>query len=273
MNNNEKVVAFMFCESTTPANTKIIGDSNDCVKMNVDLQDTSEWNRNKRKYPMKTIKSGLMNERVRELIARKSWVGEAGHPIEPSVQRQCSILEKNISHRILSYSFAGPIVKGVVKTAPTERGRDMRNFILDSDAMESAYSLRAMGPMLQTAEGNIVQDPLTVITYDWVFYPSHRKAYQTDIITSIQESGNCLTESSVFELLQESAIDYIKHDSANFKLVSQFLDEECQNIVLSEDCRHIIIENKIDSVNNDKIAVTVEKFLSNEISSYFGKFR
>lgn len=268
-----KVIAYMLSESTTMANTSIISDKNNCVTMRADLQDESEWNRNRRKYPMKTIKSGLYSERVQELIKHKSWCGEAGHPIEPTVQRQCSVVEDNISHRILSFEMSGSIVKGIVKTAPTPRGYDMRNFVLDDDAMETAYSLRAMGPMTQTAEGYIVQAPLTMICYDWVFFPSHRKAYQTELINKIQESGNTLSESTMFPLLESSAIDYIQQDSKNFKMISQLFEYDNRTITLSEDCSKVIITDQLDECNKDKIIVGVESYMANEISSYFSKFR
>ena len=58
----------MLSENTTASNLSIISDKNNCVKIRADLQDTSEWNRNRRKYPMKTVKSGLYSERVQELI-------------------------------------------------------------------------------------------------------------------------------------------------------------------------------------------------------------
>lgn len=273
INSTGNIIAFMFCEATTPANPVIMSDSNQCVKMKVDLQSIDAWNRNKRKYTLKALKSGLYSPRIQELIAKKSWVGEAGHPIDPTVTRQCSIVEENISHRILSFEIVSGMVKGIVKTAPTPRGYDMRNFVLDDDPMETAYSLRAMGPMMKTAEGMIVQAPLTMITYDWVFFPSHSDAYQQEIIDRIQESGNALSESCISPLLQESAMDFAMHDSSNFRLVCEYLNEDIGTASLSSDCKNIILENNISNGNGEKIAVRLEKAISSEISGYFSKFR
>jgi Prohead core protein protease. len=270
-----KVIAYMLSENTTASNLSIISDKNNCVKIRADLQDTSEWNRNRRKYPMKTVKSGLYSERVQELIRMRSWCGEAGHPIEPTLQRQCNVVNDNISHRVLNFDIVGPIIKGDVKTTATPRGYDMRNFILDDDPMITAFSLRALGPMIQTAEGHIVQEPLTMICYDWVFYPSHRKAYQTEVLNKINESGNTvsLTESTLFPLLESSAIDYIKHDSKNFKLISPLFEYDNRSVSLSEDCKTVVITNNLSETATDKIIVGLEGYISNDINSYFNKFR
>lgn len=272
----DKIVAFLIRESTTTdPNIKIISDSNQCVKINADLQDTSELNRNKRKYPTNVIRNGLQRENIAELIANKSWFGEAGHPIDPTVQRQMTVMQQNISHRILDYNFRGPIVNGTVKTAPTEMGRFMRDVILDGeDAMKSAFSLRAMGPVKETAAGRIVQDPLTIVTYDWVFFPSHRKAYQQAIL-GVTGNGNtnALTESaSMIPLLEASAIDYIASESKNFKLISNLLEFTNKDALLSEDASKIILVDK-DGNTTDKLVVGVEDYISHEITGYFGKFR
>lgn len=274
ISNNGKVIAYMLSENTTPANLSILSDKNNCVKINADLQDY-DWNRNRRKYPKKTIESGIYSVRIQELLKVKSLFGEAGHPIDPTVQRQCTVLKDNISHRILSFDVGATKVKGIVKTTNTPRGLDMRNLILDDDAMIAAFSLRAMGPMVQTAEGSIVQAPLTMIDYDWVDFPSHPTAYQTQILNNIQESGNTMfaNECIMIPLLESSAIDFIKQDSNNFKLISGLFEYNNRSINLSEDCKNVIITNKLDGNNTDKIVVGLEGFISHDINNYFDKFR
>lgn len=267
----DKVVAYMICEQSTPTKGKILTDTNECVKVYTELQDASEFNRNGRKYPIEILKAGLSHERITELITKKSWFGEAGHPLNPTVDRQMTIEESNRSHRILSIDIKGSKVYGVVKTTPTVRGREMRDLILDEDAMQSAYSLRALGPIKQTSEGKIVGSPLVVVTYDWVCYPSHRNSYQQNIISEATSFNNSINESFAIPILEASAIDFIKHESKNYKLVSQFLEEfETSNILLGESCKNIILENKN---NNDRLVVGVESFIGNEINSYFNKFK
>lgn len=272
--NGEKVIAYMINESTTQnAGIQILKDFNKCVTIRAMLQDAAELNRNKRKYPIDVLRSGLESERIQELIMAKSWFGEAGHPIEPTVQRQCNILEENISHRVLSYDIVGSKIFGQVKTTPTARGYDMRNLIIDDDPMLSAFSLRAMGPMVQTAEGSIVQKPLTMICYDWVWFPSHRKAYQTDIIKSITESGNALNESCITPLLEASALDFIAEESKNYQIVSEMFEAEKRIVSLNENCKTVSITSLDDDNNKETMIVTLESALSHEIDSFFTKFR
>lgn len=272
--NGEKVIAYMINESTTQnAGIQILKDFNKCVTIRAMLQDAAELNRNKRKYPIDVLRSGLESERIQELIMAKSWFGEAGHPIEPTVQRQCSVLEENISHRVLSYDIVGSKIFGQVKTTPTARGYDMRNLIIDDDPMLSAFSLRAMGPMVQTTEGSIVQKPLTMICYDWVWFPSHRKAYQTDIIKSITESGNTLNESCITPLLEASALDFIAEESKNYQIVSEMFEAEKRIVSLNENCKTVSITSLDDDNNKETMIVTLESALSHEIDSFFTKFR
>ena len=149
----------------------------------------------------------------------------------------------------------------------------MRNLIIDDDPMLSAFSLRATGPMVQTAEGSIVQKPLTMICYDWVLFPSHRKAYQTDIIKSITESGNTLNESCITPLLEASALDFIAEESKNYQIVSEMFEAEKRIVSLNENCKTVSITSLDDDNNKETMIVTLESALSHEIDSFFTKFR
>ena len=250
----EKVVAYLISEETNrDSNIQILKSDNSGVKIEADLQDASEINRNTRRYPKNTLNNGLNRENITELINHRSWFGEAGHPINPTPQRQMTVVQKNISHRILSWDWRGSIVHGIVKTAPFPMGRAMRDCILDEDPMESAFSLRACGPIKETSQGKIVQDPLVVVTYDWVFYPSHRKAYHTSI--------------------QESAIDYIKNQSKNYKMISELMESQGLNAELSENSDLIILTEKNNENSTDKIVIGVEDYISQEINDYMSKFR
>lgn len=236
-----------------------------------ELQDTTEVNRNKRKYPKATLKRGLERENVQELLRAKSWFGEAGHPINPTPERHRTVVQENISHRILSYEFIGPKVYGIVKTAPYPMGYGMRDCILDpDDPMKAAFSLRAMAPLKKTPNGDIAQDPLLVIAYDSVFFPSHRNSYQLEILDKINNNNNSLTESCIpilnsngQQILNEQAMDYIKEESKNFKIISNIMDIESS--ILSEDCKYVELQ---DGNKNEKMIVSIEDYIGAEIMNY-----
>ena len=277
--NKDNIVAYLISEEVNrDSNIKILSSNSSGVKIEADLQDAAELNRNARRYRKPVLNAGLTRENITELISRKSWFGEAGHPINPTPQRQMTVVQENISHRILSWDWRGSIVHGIVKTAPFPMGLAMRDCILDEDPMESAFSLRACGPIKETTEGKIVQDPLVVVTYDWVFYPSHRKAYQTKILDNIRASGNSLTESAIPIIdaniinLQESAIQYIKDQSKNYKIISELMESNGINSQLSEDNKMIILTEKNNENSTDKIVIGVEEYITREINDYLSKF-
>lgn len=279
MINENKIVAYLLSEDvSTPANIKILSDKNSCAKIEADLQDGSEWNRNTRKYPISVIRNGLERENIRELIARRSWFGEAGHPINPTPQRQTTVVQNNVSHRILSYDIRGPIVHGIIKTAPTKQGKFMRDVILDKeDPMESAFSLRAMGPTRVTPQGKIVQDPLVITTYDWVFYPSHRNAYQTKVLAEasniIGAENDMLMESAIcIPMYEQQAIDYVKEESKNYKLVSNFLESYGLDARLSDNNKMIYI-SEATATGKNTMCIGVEDYISREINDFYKSFR
>ena len=163
-------------------------------------------------------------------------------------------------------------MKGRVQTAPTDRGREMRDFILSDPPMIVAFSLRGLGPVMQTKEGYIVKDPLTLITFDWVFYPSYKEAYQQSIIAqkvqeSVQLSGNDMYNSSMIALSESSALNYAKEESKNFKLVAPLFEANNQILTLSNDNRKIILTN-LNEDSKDTIIIPIEKYISNEIDNY-----
>ena len=271
MQAQEKILAYLISEDTTYAQPKIITEPNkkSMVQVETVLQDESNFNRNGRRYPKPVLDLGLNKPNVRELISKKSWVGEAGHPNNPSLQRQVSIDPTNISHRIVKWWWDGPLVMGICEALNTERGRDYQNLILQE--LETAYSLRAVGPIKQTPEGNVVQSPLTVITYDWVFLPSHANAYQRGIINDVSENtrGNMMSESYCMPILEQQAIAYVKDESKTVKLVSETLGFCYESIALSENNNTIILT---ESTGN-KLVVNLESYISTEVSSYLSKFK
>ena len=127
-----------------------------------------------------------------------------------------------------------------------------------------------------------------MITYDYVIFPSHRGAYTKGILT---ESANMANSSSGFiansnidgnksfvtaiepkELqdckrsLKESAIDYVKSNSLNYKTIQE-----------SMDLRNI---NNIDLINNRQLSLSesgrssiimnIEDYLVKELQNYRG---
>lgn len=263
----ENIVAYLISESVSEFKSPVILTENkgiDTVTIDAILQDT-EFNRNKRLYGKDVISDGLIRGNVPELMnTGNGWPGEVGHPPNPTVQRQMTIDPDNICHRILNYRWEGDTLKGHVETLNNDKGRNMAGII--RQGMKVAFSLRALGPIKKTPQGTIVQKPLTIICYDWVFIPSHARAYQVAIVNDT--NSNNLNESYCIPILESSAIDYIKDKSENYRIISEFLEFENSNISLSPNNKQILLESK----SGEKAVVGIESFISNEINSYFSKF-
>ena len=189
-----KKIATIICESTTePAKPIILNKvrQGEMVRVRANLQDVGLKNRNKRIYEEKDLLRGLDAPHIKELIKNRSWVGEAGHPMNADLKRQMCIDNKNISHRINSWSFDKPVISGEVEALDGGEGsvgRLFHNLVLQD--LKTAYSLRAIGSVSTTAQGNVVKGNIHVVCYDWVFVPSHKIAYQKDIINKFNESTN-----------------------------------------------------------------------------------
>ena len=265
----DKIVAYLISEAVTQSKPIIVnGSKNDTAVIEVELQDADEFNRNKRNYAYDVLDQGLNNSRIKELISRKSWVGEAGHPMGANLQRQLSIDTDRISHRILKWWWEGHKVKGLVETMNYGHGIQMRNFI--RQGLETAFSLRAIGPVKKTPRGDVVQSPLTIMTYDWVFIPSHSKSYQQRIISGGSNDG-VLTESYCLPILNEQAKNYIKNESKNFKMVAECLELQNGIITFNEKMDKVIYTTSKGDTK-DSVHITMEDYISRELNEAFNSF-
>lgn len=270
--NNEQVKGYIICESPAVMQTPQIVTSSKCNRVIIEtkLQDADVLNRNKRIYPKKTLESGLNSDYVKERIATGTFFGEAGHPLKPDIQRQLYMDQSNISHRVNSFWWEGNVLKGYVEAANTARGNDFDGLV--RQGCKVGFSLRAVGPITEKrGDTVIVKDPLTIFAYDWIIHPSHACAYMDKIVS---ESGSVIMSESagiMIPIIQDKAIDYIRDQSKNFKIIAESFDLDetnKKNIFLSENAKEIYIKN-----DHDTIVVKTEDYISREITNYMRKFR
>jgi len=75
--------------------------------------------------------------------------------------------QSNISHRVNEFWWEGGLLKGYVEAANTHRGKDFDGLIRQGSKV--AFSLRAIGPVIEQRKNHvIINDPLTIFSYDWV---------------------------------------------------------------------------------------------------------
>ena len=251
------------------------------------LQTGNEKNRNGRIYRTADLAKEIAAPRQQELLAAKQMCGEAGHPIgadASSLVRQQTIDPTKICVRYLKLWMEGDNVMGTFQGTNNALGeafdKDLRQGVLP------AFSLRALGTISSTPQGAVVEN-LKMITYDYVIYPSHPHAYTKGIINESAGIANAVksnftmnssmdgTRSFIKEFsnkdvvnaitsMRESAVDYIKDKSHNFKLL-----QECYNMT-NYDTIDIISPHKIalTEAGKNTIVMNVEDYIANEIQNY-----
>jgi len=268
----ENVKGYIISEDVTISQPKIISDKEGGItSIETILQEGEKPNRNKRIYPTNVIKFGLNTEYVQERERTKSWYGEAGHPLQPSVERQLYIDQSNISHIIVKHWWDGDLLMGNVECAMTARGRDMQGLIRQGSQV--AFSMRGFGPVSEK-KGDIVmiKEPLHILTYDWVIHPSHRPAYMTKLITEStsfieRKQQEKLNEEGYFIPLTESSIkDFLNESSHNIKSLKEQLGFDNGEII-GKQKKLIYLQE-----GSDILAVYLEDNLLKDIDHHINKY-
>lgn len=290
MSNREQIIGLtLINEVQEPIKPKVIDTFNGRPVIDAELMKSETINRNIRLYRTGETKEQVYGDRFKELIKRKSLVGEAGHPITNNIIRQGSIDPKCISHNILDIWMDDNTVYGKIVGLENEHGRLFTSMI--KDGSELAFSLRAVGFMVKSNDGKyiIVKKP-KFITFDWVFYPSFPTAYQRSVLTEsgillpsengvlnpVLENGNrfivdnkydgCIAYESVSESLDNEVVKYLKDKSGTMKSIMNQMNVNESSFMLIGD--HLVFSNMDGSA---KSKVVLEAEIKDEILDYFGR--
>lgn len=165
-NSNEGFIVHEEFNSSTPS---ILAEENKSITFEAILQEADAPNRNRRIYGKEVLQEALNAPTLKEKIANKCFYGESGHPLSEDIKRQAYVDQSRISHIVDSLKWDGNLLKGIVETAQTAAGYDMRGLIRQGSKV--SFSLRALGNILKE-EGSYkrVYSPLMIIAYDWVSY-------------------------------------------------------------------------------------------------------
>lgn len=269
----DKVTAYVVMESTMepsqPNKIEVI-DKNGLffVRFQSYLQEFNAKNRNGRIYMKDCMVPSLQAPHIQELMAKKSWFGEAGHPMTNDVARILTLDPKLLSHKINSISFEGNMLKGEVETLDNGAyGSQMTKAILQG--MEPAFSLRALASLTSRGDGTkVVQSKCHIVGYDWVVLPSHNKAYRDEskpvekIIKSIDKAGNTVMES-LSPVSESQIIGFLKEESKNIKVISNVYEVALESMQLSPDMKFAILKE-----GGNTFHVKLEDKLNHDINSF-----
>lgn len=127
------------------------------------LQRGDTLNQNGRVYPTPIL--GAQIEYYKKLVEERRAVGELDHADEPVVNL------KNASHVITEIWMEDDgVVKGKVEILDTPMGQILQTLIKAN--IKVGISSRALGSIEESTEGDVVQDDLHLICWDFVSEPS-----------------------------------------------------------------------------------------------------
>lgn len=280
MINKEEVVAHVIMEQTSEPCAVNVRDYNKngllYVIFDTVFQSFGVKNRNKRMYDGDAVMASWNAPHIQELIRKKSFVSEYGHPLDQSMSRITQIDPDRICGRINSYYRSGNLLKGEFETFDDGRmGTMLTRRILQG--MEPAFSVRMLAKLTRTKDGTMLMNqPGHLVTADCVILPSHCEAYRDEsksiniVNKAICESaGADITEEQyydmVFAINESMFTDFIKEESKNFKLVQSVEEVIGDSIKLTKDLNNIILtegSNTYYIKTEDKIKHDIRNFMS-----------
>ena len=247
------------------------------VTIDAVLQTFNTWNRNKRQYLAEAMIPALEAPHLVELRAKKSWLGENGHPQTNDPMKVLNIDLTKVSHKVDSYEVRGNTLYGQVTTLNDDQwGKQMTGHILQG--MEVAFSLRALASLTKI-DGNrgVIKTQPHIVCYDRVCLPSHPEAYQDSkkpIRLNYPEMKNVikedwtykLSEKQAEKLIMESAANFMTSESKRFKDIVKICDICYETINISPDGKSINIR---DTETGNRFNILMEDYVYNQVSDFF----
>ena len=230
--------------------------------------------------------------RMKELIEAKQFKGECGHPLSDDLVRQQTIDPKLTCVNFSRVWVEGNLVKAQFRGTNNDYGA---NF--DADLREGgkpAFSLRALGALINE-NGKAVVKNLQIITYDRVYFPSHKQAYTNKLITSeaagdepirvpteffakkepeikhLMESGNDVfgDTSFVIPMTQKQINNFIVNESCNVRSILNTFDVFYESVSFDPMSHMVTMKTKLGDTINLSLETTVSREIIEGINDLF----
>lgn len=269
---SNKNIGYIICESAIPGftETNIVKEENGKVIGEGIIQTANEKNRNGRFYSSEELFPQLVAPRTLELLEAGYLRAEMGHPLSDELVRQQTIDDTRTCAQFLKLWTEGDNVwarfRGTNNAFGESFDKDLR------DGCKPAWSLRALGTIQQTARGAEVKK-LRIITWDQVIYPSHPHAYTQRLVTegvNPQENSSLyVNEGRIIPITNQSVIDYIKSESANLKLLNDYIGGLYKNVKIDSDKSVVTLTAE----SGDIYVVNLENYINDEIMNYASELK
>ncbi len=273
MRPNENIGYVIIETSTTVSDiqpAKIIRENRACNRVVAQgtLQEANEKNRNGRFYDSRDLFPQLTAPRTVELLQTGNLRAENGHPLSKELVRQQTIDPDKTVAIFLKLWTEGNFIKALFQGTNDARGEELNKDLLCG--FSPSWSLRALGSISNTSRGAEVKD-VKIITWDRVIYPSHPRAYTDGIVSESTGIGMNNSESKVFleendqgiliPITNESVINYIKSESANFQAIKESYDLFYDDIELINRGTQVKLTDKAGGI----FVVNLESYIHDEI--------
>ena len=281
----DKNLGFIINETVTEnVEFKITSSYKDRVIAEGTLQDADNQNRNRRCYAAADLRREIYGPRLHELITTGNFKGEAGHPSSTELARQQKVDPTLEQVLYIKLWMENNLVKAQYMGTNNELGntfdKDLRM------GQKPSFSVRALGS-IENRNGKAYVRNLRIITYDRVYYPSHKAAYTEKLVSEnaallkedflfkvpdvVTESGNVMVDTGhngiIVPITNKQVVDYVKEESDNLNIIIDNFNCIYETANVDADCKHVNILDKDYNIYK----VPIEKHIQNEMMNYFCK--
>lgn len=266
-------IAHIIHESTEEVKEmKMIGEKNNKPVAEGYLQtDLNDKNRNGRIYGTPQIKKEVEGDRIqKELIPTGNMKGHDGHPSDPNMAVQQTIDPKLCSVKYLKIWMDGDNVKAHFTGTNNALGKAFNEDLLDGEL--PSFSLRAIGSVANKG-GAVYVEGVRIVTWDRVYYPSHKRAYTTKLlseatgIVGVEEANDLYNNNGNGILIPVTTDDirnYIKHESQDIHRIIESFDIFFDSMTLIEGGTSVQMVTK----EGDVIIAPLRGYIKDEMMRY-----
>lgn len=268
MNNT---IGYIISESAmTTADVDIVSTGKRRVVAEGILQDMDVQNRNGRIYAEIDLAPEITGPRLTELVSTGNMKGEDGHPMSKEITRQQTIDPQCVCVKYTKIWTEGKDIKARFQGTNNDLGEAFNQDLLDGE--KPSFSLRALGTMENVGGKPFVKN-IKVITWDRVYYPSHKRAYTSHIVTESAIDEHRSQNKRVFSetdsgllipITNEEVVHMIKKESCNLNRILESFDVLYESIELNNMKNMVTLRDRFGKI----IMVNLESYIQDKIMNY-----
>ena len=249
------------------------------VTFDTNLQSFDVINRNQRMYKADNIWDCIQQEKIQCLLRDGCWFGEFDHPTPEradeklSPERIQNVPPKLRAFKIMNPRMSGNLLQAKIQSAQNDIGIGFGKEILAG--WKPSFSCRAIAS-LKLIDNKPTVVVRRLITYDAVWYPSHKEAHAISGIKPVNKIIHTVTESvnDVKEKVRDVMIplkeilEAVGKTDVNTQMIMESFDLPMDSLVgIDSSHRHAIIKDKDNMIYSNISPETVHK-----VNDFFNSF-